>query len=65
MSLFEPRVGRNDHRLWPWERSEEKGERYAPTICDAGSDDSVLSSTSIGLRRKPIPMGSLSVFSSL
>jgi hypothetical protein len=27
-----------------------------PTISDAGSDDSALSSTSSGLRRKPIPL---------
>jgi hypothetical protein len=27
-----------------------------PTISDAGSDDSALSSTSSGLRRKPIPV---------
>ena len=30
----------------------------APTINDAGSDDSALSNTSSGLRRKPIPMES-------
>lgn len=26
---FEPRVGRYDHWLWPWEWSEETGECYA------------------------------------
>ena len=32
-----------------------------PTISDAGSDDSVLSSASSGLRRKPIPLLLLTV----